>query len=84
MSKNTEIKLVGQPILSQLLQLVDKRSFKELVKEKQSDYYYKAFKSWPHFVTMMFGIFSLCEEFLETVHLQTDRHGARKLPASGV
>ena len=29
MSKNTEIKLVGQPILSQLLQLVDKWSFKK-------------------------------------------------------
>ena len=27
MSKNTEIKLVGQPILSQLLNLVDKWSF---------------------------------------------------------
>jgi len=66
MSKNTEIKLVGQPILSQLLQLVDKRSFKELVKEKQSDYYYKAFKSWPHFVTMMFGIFSRCDSMAET------------------
>jgi len=66
MSKNTEIKLVGQPILSQLLQLVDKRSFKELVKEKQRDYYYKAFKSWPHFVTMMFGIFSRCDSMAET------------------
>ncbi len=49
MSKNTEIKLVGQPILSQLLQLVDKWSFKKLVSENKSDYYYKDFKSWPHF-----------------------------------
>ena len=39
MRKNTEIKLVGQPILSQLLQLVDKGSFKDLVKKKKSDYY---------------------------------------------
>ena len=66
MSKNTEIKLVGQPILSQLLQLVDKYSFKALVKEKRSDHYYKAFKSWPHFVTMMFGIFSRCDSMAET------------------
>jgi len=66
MSKNTEIKLVGQPILSQLLQLVDKWSFKKLVKEKKSDHYYKAFKSWPHFVTMMFGIFSRCDSMAET------------------
>ena len=66
MSKNTEIKLVGQPILSQLLQLVDKWSFKKLVAEKKSDHYYKAFKSWPHFVTMMFGIFSRCDSMAET------------------
>ena len=66
MSKNTEIKLVGQPILSQLLKLVDKWSFNKLVKEKKSDYYYKAFKSWPHFVTMMFGIFSSCDSMAET------------------
>ena len=43
MSKNTEIKLVGQPILSQLLQLVDKWTFKKLVQDKKSDRYYKAF-----------------------------------------
>ena len=40
MSKNTEIKLVGQPILIQLLQLVDTWSFKKLVKENNSDYYF--------------------------------------------
>jgi len=66
MRKHTEIKLVGQPIFSQLLQLVDKGSFKDLVKKKKSDYYYKAFKSWPHFVTMIFGIFSRCDSMAET------------------
>jgi len=35
MLKNTEIKLVGQPILSQSLQLVDKSSFKDLVKKRK-------------------------------------------------
>ena len=63
---NTEIKLVGQPILSQLLHLVDKWTFNKLVKEKKSDHYYKAFKSWSHFVTMMFGIFSRCDSMAET------------------
>ena len=66
MSKNTEIKLVGQPILSHLLQLVDKWAFKKLVAAKKSDHYYKAFTSWPHFVTMMFGIFSRCDSMAET------------------
>ena len=66
MGKNTEIKLVGQPILGQILGLVDKWSFNQLVKNKKSDYYYKAFKTWPHFVTMMFGILSRCDSMAET------------------
>ena len=66
MGKNTEIKLVGQPILGQILGLVDKWSFNQLVKNKKSDYYYKAFKAWPHFVTMMFGILSRCDSMAET------------------
>ena len=66
MGKNTEIKLVGQPILSQVLKLVDKSSFDRNVKRYNSDYYYKAFKSWPHFVTMMFGILSRCDSMAET------------------
>ena len=66
MSKNTEIKLVGQPILGQILKLVDKISFEKQVKKHKSDHYYKAFKSWPHFVTMMFGILSRCDSMAET------------------
>ena len=66
MGKNTEIKLVGQPILSQVLKLVDKSSFDRNVKRHNSDYYYKAFKSWPHFVTMIFGILSRCDSMAET------------------
>jgi len=65
MGKNTEIKLVGQPILSQVLQLVDKNDFDKLVTKKKSDRYYKAFKSWTHFVTMMFGIMSRCDSMTE-------------------
>jgi len=45
MPKNTEIKLVGQPILKQVLNLVDSAVFKRLVKDKSSDYYYKSFKT---------------------------------------
>lgn len=66
MSKNTEIKLVGQPILGQVLRLVNRWSFNKLVKEKKSDRYYKAFKSWPHLVTMLFGILSRCDSMAET------------------
>jgi hypothetical protein len=66
MVKNTEIKLVGQPILKQELNLVDSVVFKRLVESKSSDIYYKSFKTWPHFVTMMFGILSRCDSMAET------------------
>lgn len=66
MSKNTEIKLVGQPIFSQVLKLVDKWEFGKLVKEHRSDHYYKSFKSWDHLVTMLFGILSRCDSMAET------------------
>jgi len=66
MSKATEIKLVGQPILSQVLGLIDKWDFKKLVKKKNSDHYYKAFKSWDHLVLMLFGILSRCDSMAET------------------
>ena len=56
MSKATEIKLVGQPILSQVIGLIDKWDFRNLVKKKKSDHYYKAFKSWDHLVLMLFGL----------------------------
>jgi hypothetical protein len=45
MSKYLYIKLDGQPILNQLLKLVDKLTFKELIAEKKSDHYYKTFKN---------------------------------------
>ena len=65
MTKNTEIKLVGQPIIKQVLDLIDKATFGQLVLANKSDRYYKSFKSWPHFVTMMFGIFSRCDSMSE-------------------
>jgi hypothetical protein len=49
-----------------VLQLVDKVTFQNLVRKEKSDRYYKAFKSWPHFVTMMFGILSRCDSMAET------------------
>lgn len=66
MDKNTEIKFVGQPIFGQILKLIDKTDFNRIVKEKSSDYYYKAFKSWTHTTTMLFGILSRCDSMAET------------------
>ena len=65
MGKNTEIKLVGQPIISQILKLIDKGDFAAMVKSKKADHYYKAFKSWDHLVTMLFGTLSRCDSMGE-------------------
>jgi len=62
---STPINLVGQPILKQVLNLIDKVRFSELVSEHKSDHYYKEFKSWTHFITMMFGILSRCDSMAE-------------------
>lgn len=66
MSKNTELKLVGQRIFSQVLKLIDKWEFNKLVKAHNSDRYYKSFKSWDQLVTMLFGILSRCDSMAET------------------
>jgi len=65
MSKNTEVKLVGQPIFSQVLRLIDRWEFGKLVKEHKSDHYYKSFRSWDHLVTLLFGILSRCDSMSE-------------------
>ena len=65
MSKNTEIKFVGQPIFKQIVDLVDTVNIESLVRKHNSDYYYKAFKSRTHLLTMLFGILSRCDSMTE-------------------
>jgi hypothetical protein len=65
MGKNTEIKLVGQPIFKQVINLVDAISLTSLVKKHNADHYYKAFKAKTHLVTMLFGILSRCDSMTE-------------------
>ncbi|MFA7491728.1 MAG: IS4 family transposase [Mariniphaga sp.] len=66
MDKNSEIKFVGQPIFKQIIDLVDKVNIKSIIKEHDSDRYYKAFKSRTHLITMLFGILSRCDSMTET------------------
>lgn len=61
MNKSTKIKFVGQPILKQIINLVEKVNISGIVKRHNSDRYYKAFKSRTHLRTMLFGIFSRCD-----------------------
>ena len=49
-----------------MINLVDSVVFKRLVNSKSSNRHYKSFKTWPHFVTMMFGILSRYDSMTET------------------
>lgn len=65
MGKITEIKLVGQPIFKQIMNLVDKVDVQGLIRKHESDYYYKSFKTRTHLFTMLFGILSRCDSMTE-------------------
>jgi hypothetical protein len=51
MGKIAEIKLVGQPIFKQIMNLVDKVDINGLIRKHESDYYYKSFKTRTHLFT---------------------------------
>jgi hypothetical protein len=65
MGKITEIKLVGQPIFKQIMNLVNKVDIDGLIRKHESDYYYKSFKTRTHLFTMLFGILSRCDSMTE-------------------
>jgi len=57
MCKDSEIKLVGQPIFKQIVDLSGVINLDSLIKKHKADYYYKAFKAKIHLITMLYGIF---------------------------
>ena len=65
MGKITEIKLVGQPIFKQIMNLMGKVDINVLISKHGSDYYYKSFKTRTHLFTMLFGILSRCDSMTE-------------------
>ena len=65
MGKDSEIKLVGQPIFKQIIDLLSVINLESIIKKHNSDYYYKAFKSKTHIITMLFGILSRCDSMGE-------------------
>jgi hypothetical protein len=60
MGKDSEIKLVGQPIFKQIVDLLCVINLDALIKKHKADYYYKAFKAKTQLITMLFGILSRC------------------------
>jgi hypothetical protein len=65
MGKNTEIKLVGQPIFKQVINLIDAIRITGLVRKHNADRYYKAFKAKTQLFTLLFGILSRCDSMTE-------------------
>jgi hypothetical protein len=65
MSKDKTKKLVGQPIMNQILRLIPKSKISEIVKDTQSDRYYKKISTMKHLTTMLFGVLSRCNSIRE-------------------
>jgi len=65
MGKDNQKNLVGQPIFKQIIKLIPRDKFNELVINLKSDRYYKSFFSWEQLITMLFGIFSRCDSMGE-------------------
>ena len=55
----------GQPVFSQLLQLVPRDIITKQNLKAQGDYYVKSFRSYDHFVSMMFCVFQRCTSLRE-------------------
>lgn len=65
MSKDKTKKLVGQPIMNQLLRLIPKHMISDISKDTQCDRYYKKIPLLKHLTTMLFGVLSRCNSIRE-------------------
>jgi len=59
------MKLSGNPIISQVIKLLDKQEINRTARENQSDRYYKKYKTVDHLRTMIFAIVSGCSSLRE-------------------
>lgn len=57
----------GQPVLTQLLKLIDRRAINRLAAEGQYDRYYKSFDTYTHLVTMLYCVLNKCTSTREVV-----------------
>jgi hypothetical protein len=65
MHKDTKKNLIGQPIFKQIIKIVPKLLFQQLVVKHKSDRYCKSFSSWDELVTLLFGILTRCDSARE-------------------
>ncbi|MGB7538112.1 MAG: IS4 family transposase [Anaerolineales bacterium] len=55
-------------LFAQILSLVKKTNFQQIVEEHKAEYGAKGFSSWAQFASMLFGQFAKCESFRELCH----------------
>ena len=65
MGKDKTKKLVGQPIMNQILRLIPKSTISDIAKDTQCDRYYKKIPVMKHLTTMLFGVLSRCNSIRE-------------------
>jgi hypothetical protein len=65
MGKDSKKNSVGQPIFKQILKLIPRDKFDELVIKQRSDRHYRTLFAWEQLITMLFGIFSRCDSMGE-------------------
>jgi hypothetical protein len=65
MSKDTTKKLVGQPIMNQILRLIPRNKISDIVYDTQCDRYYKQIPLIKHLTTLLFGVLSRCNSLRE-------------------
>jgi hypothetical protein len=56
---------VGQPILSQILSYIPKRTISEAVRKHDSNRYYKKIPTRVHLTSLLYGVFSYCNGLRE-------------------
>jgi hypothetical protein len=57
----------GQPVLNQLLNLIDKNAVRSLAKAGQHDRYYRYFDTYTHLITMLYCVLNKCTSSREVV-----------------
>jgi len=66
MNKSTDY--LGQPILSQLLSLIEKPVIEHTIRSHKANYRYKKLFLWDHLVSMLYGVFTNCTSLREIQH----------------
>ena len=66
MNKSTDY--LGQPILTQLLSLINKPIIEHAIRTHKANYRYKKLMVWDHLVSMLYGVFTNCTSLREIQH----------------